>query len=191
MGLAQKKEEKPFTYRDYLTWNDNQQWEVIDGTAYMQAAPSWEHQRVLGGIFNQFYNHFNGKQCQVYPAPFDVRLPDENETDEDSTTILQPDISIICDKSKLKGTGYFGVPALVVEILSPQTAAYDKKLKLKRYEKAGIKEVWIIDPLNKTVDVFNLIDDRYNKPESYSNEEKITVSTFSDLEIDLNPVFDY
>jgi len=142
-------------------------------------------------LSNQFYNYLLGKECEVYPAPFDVRLPVGNEIDENATTTVQPDISIICDKSRLKGTGYFGVPTLVVEILSPATAAYDKKIKRKRYEKAGVKELWIIDPFNKTVDVFKLEEGKYTQLESYSSEDKITVNIFPDLEIDLNPVFDY
>lgn len=191
MALAQRKEERPYTYADYLSWNDEKRWEIIDGIAYMQAAPSWEHQKILGEIHVQFHKYLIGKLCQAYMAPFDVRLSENNETDENSTTTVQPDLSIICDKSKLKGTGYFGVPSLIVEILSPTTASYDKKIKLKRYERAGVKELWVVDPANKTLDVFNLENGKYSRPETYSNEDKLIVNIFSDLEIDLNPVFDF
>ena len=117
-------------------------------------------------------------------------LSEGNEADEDIETTVQPDITVICDKSKLKGTGYFGVPTLVIEILSPSTAAFDKKFKMKRYGRAGVKEVWVIDPSNKIVDVFKLVGDgRYGQPETYSTEDKIVVSLFPEFEVELNTVF--
>jgi Uma2 family endonuclease len=188
MPLPQEK--RKYTYADYLTWPKNERWEIIDGIPYMQAAPSWEHQRILAQIGRQFLNFFQGKLCEAYLSPFDVRLPEGNETDEDTEGVVQPDITVICDKSRLKGTGYFGVPTLVVEILSPSTAAYDKKNKKKRYERAGVKEVWFVDPSNRILDVFKLLPDgKYGQPETYSAEDKIDVSTFPDLVIDLNDVF--
>ena len=188
MPLPQK--DRKYTYTDYLTWPKNENWEIIDGIPYMQAAPSWEHQRIVAQIGRQFLNYFQGKPCEAYLAPFDVRLPDGNEADEDTESIVQPDISVICDKSKLKGTGYFGVPTLVVEILSPSTAAFDKKIKMKRYIRASVKEVWIIDPSNKILDVFKLISDgKYEQPETYTIGDKIEVDIFPDLTIDLTDVF--
>lgn len=103
------QEERKYTYADYLTWPKNERWEIINGIPYMQAAPSWEHQRILAQIGRQFLNHFQGKPCEAYLAPFDVRLPEGNEADEDTESIIQPDISVICDKSKLKGTGYLSL----------------------------------------------------------------------------------
>lgn len=188
MPLPQK--ERKYTYADYLTWPKNERWEIIDGIPYMQAAPSWEHQRILAQIGRQFINFFQGKPCEAYLAPFDVRLPEGNEDDENTESITQPDISVICDKSKLKGTGYFGVPTLIVEILSPSTAAFDKKTKMKRYGRAGVKEVWIIDPSNKILDVFKLVSDgKYGQPETYSVGDTIEVDNFPNLVIDLTDVF--
>jgi len=189
MPLPQK--ESKYTYSDYLTWPKDEMWEIIEGVPYLQAAPSWEHQRILAQIGRQFINYFQGKPCETYLAPFDVRLPIGNENDEDTETIVQPDISIICDKSKLKGTGYFGVPTLIIEILSPSTAAFDKKIKVNKYRTAGVKEVWIIDPSNKILDVFKLLDDgKYGQPETYSAEDKVVVSNFPDLIVDLSSVFE-
>lgn len=184
------QEERKYTYADYLTWPENERWEIIDGIPYMQAAPTWEHQRMLAQIGRQFLNYFQGKPCEAYLSPFDVRLPEGNEADEDTEGVVQPDITVICDKSKLKGTGYFGVPTLVVEILSPSTAAYDKKIKMKRYERAGLKEVWLVDPSNKILDVFTLLaDGKYGRPDTYSAGDKIEVGVFPDLVIDLTDVF--
>jgi Uma2 family endonuclease len=185
-----RQENRKYTYADYIRWTERERWEIIDGVPYMQAAPSWEHQRILAQLGRQFLNYFQGKPCETYLAPFDVMLSEGNEADEDIETTVQPDITVICDKSKLKGTGYFGVPTLVIEILSPSTAAFDKKFKMKRYGRAGVKEVWIIDPSNKIVDVFKLVGDgRYGQPETYSTEDKIVVSLFPEFEIELNTVF--
>ena len=84
MSLAQ--ENRKYTYADYLTWPENERWEIVDGIAYMQVAPSWEHQRILAQIGRQFLNYFQGKPCEIYLAPFDVRLPEGNEVDEDTET---------------------------------------------------------------------------------------------------------
>ncbi len=180
------QEEKRYTYADYLAWPKDERWQIIDGVPYLQAAPSWEHQRILAQVGRQFLNYFLGTPCEAFLAPFDVRLPEGNESDEDTKTVVQPDISVICDKSKLKGTGYFGVPVLVVEILSPSTAAFDKKIKMKKYGKAGVKEVWIIDPSNKIFDVFKLDGNKYGQPETYSAEDKIEVDIFPELLVDCN-----
>jgi len=133
-----------------------------------------------------------GNQCQVYSAPFDLRLPVHGEErDEDVTNVYQPDITVICDKSKLKGSGYLGIPALVIEITSPSTSKVDKIMKFNIYEKAGILEYWIVEPEGKTVMVFKLQGDgRYGRPDMYCEEDKVQVSIFPDLVIDLKPVFE-
>ena len=192
MGLPLRKECKKYNYSDYLSWDDDERWEIIDGIAYMMAAPLWQHQSVLGNVYNKIYNFLKDKECRVFLAPFDVRLPDGDKADEEIETVVQPDITIICDKLKLKGTGYFGVPKFIAEVLSPNTAAYDKKIKLKKYEEAGVKEYWIIDPLNKMVDVFILNEHmEYNKSKIYSDEDTVNLITFPEIEIDLKDVFNY
>ncbi|MGL6174568.1 MAG: Uma2 family endonuclease, partial [Cellulosilyticaceae bacterium] len=145
-----------YTYADYLTWPTEERWEILDGIAYMQAAPSWQHQSISTELVTQFSMYLQGKSCKVFHAPFDLRLPESTETDETSTTVLQPDIVIICDKSKLQGTGYVGTPPLIVEILSPSTARHDKLYKLNKYESAGVTEYWMIEPDLKLVSVFKL-----------------------------------
>ena len=190
MGLAQRKQETSYTYADYLTWDDGQSWEIIDGFAYMQAAPTWEHQNISAELLTQFRNYFRDKECTAFSAPFDLRLLENNESDEESTTVLQPDILVICDKSKLKGTGYFGVPALIIEIVSPASSKIDKLYKFNKYEKAGVKEYWIAEPDYKIVSVYTLQDTgKYGRPDNYSEEDTIDVKSFPDLKIDLNQVF--
>ena len=182
---------KKNTYLDYLSWPANERWEIIDGVAYMQAAPTWQHQALSAAILSQFYNYLSGKSCQVFASPFDLRLPDANEKDEETTFVVQPDIIVVCDKKGLKGTGYYGTPTLVIEISSPSTTRNDKIWKFNRYEKAGIKEYWIVEPDAKFVSVFTLQpNNRYGRPESYTEIDKIIVSVFPDFVVDLAPVFE-
>lgn len=182
--------DKKHNYADYLTWPDDERWEIIDGVPYMLAAPTWQHQSVSGQLMMQFGNYLSGKTCRAFSAPFDLRLPEGDEADEDVETVVQPDVTIVCDKSKLKGTGYYGVPALVIEIVSPATGKMDRLLKFNRYEKAGIKEYWIVDPDSKLVSVFTLQgNNRYGRPETYTDTDSVKVSAFPDLAIDLKEVF--
>ena len=184
------QDNKKYTYADYLTWPEDERWEIIDGIPYMQAAPSWQHQAVSAALLTQFYNYLAGKPCQVFASPFDLRLPDGNEKDEETTFVVQPDIVVVCDKSGLKGSGYHGTPALIIEISSPSTTKNDKIWKFNKYEKAGVKEYWIVEPEGKIVSVFTLQENiRYGRPETYAEVDKIKVMVFPELIIDLTPVF--
>ena len=188
MPLPQEK--KKYTYADYLTWPEEERWEIIDGIPYMQASPTWQHQALSRELLTQFSNYLKDKPCHVFAAPFDLRIPDENEKDEDTTNVVQPDIVVVCNKEGLKGTGYYGTPTLVIEISSPTTIRKDKVLKFNKYEKAGVKEYWIVEPDGKFVSVFTLQESkRYGRPETYTEENKIQVSIFPDLIIDLSSVF--
>ncbi|AYO31979.1 Uma2 family endonuclease [Biomaibacter acetigenes] len=142
-------------------------------------------------LSSQFADYLHGKPCRAFAAPFDLRLPEENEKDEDTKNVLQPDLVVVCDKKGLKGTGYYGTPDLVIEITSSTTSRKDRLLKFNKYEKAGVKEYWIVDPEGKFVSVFTLQENkRYGRPELYSEKDKIKVSIFPDLVIDLGPVFE-
>jgi Uncharacterized protein conserved in cyanobacteria len=179
------------TYADYLTWPEGERWEIIDGVPYMQAAGTWQHQSISRELLRQFSNYLLNKPCQVFAAPFDLCIPELNEGDEEiSNVISQPDIVVICDKSKLRKTGYFGTPELVIEITSPSTGKMDRLIKFNKYEKVGVKEYWIVEPEQKIVSVFVLQDNnRYGRPDVFSEEDQITVSIFPDLSIDLKLVF--
>lgn len=184
------QENKKYTYADYLTWPENERWEIIEGTPYMQAAPTWQHQAISIELTSQFNSFLKGKPCLVFASPFDVRLPEEHENDENTTFVVQPDIVVVCEKNRLKGTGYYGTPTLIIEITSPSTAKNDKIWKFNKYEKAGVKEYWIVEPEEKIISVFILQENnRYGRPESYTEMDQIKVSTFPDLIIDLSSVF--
>ena len=181
-----------YTYGDYLKWSDDERWELIEGQPFdMSPAPSRQHQKILGNLFTMISNYLKDKKCEVYVAPFDIRLPEyEGQKDEEIINVVQPDITIICDLSKLDDKGCKGAPDLVVEVLSPATAGKDLKLKLKLYENQGVKEYWLIHPIDKTVIVFQLNDKgEYGKPETYAELDSITVGILDDLDINLKEVF--
>jgi len=191
MGPLALKLEDRFTYGDYLTWDDDERWELIDGVPYnMSPSPKVAHQRILLELGRQFANFLLGKPCHAFIAPFDVRLPEADESDDLVETVVQPDLTVICDQRKLDEAGCRGAPDLVVEILSPSTAQKDLKIKFARYERAGVREYWIIDPTGKTVQVFTLgPDGRYGRPQVYTDGDTAPVGIFPDLEINLTEVF--
>ncbi len=181
-----------YTYGDYEKWPDDQRWELIDGVPYdMTPAPSRKHQEILGELYLQFANYLKHKRCQVYLAPFDVRLPKGAEAEEMVNTVVQPDLTVVCDPAKLDDKGCSGAPDLVVEILSPHTAAKDMKIKLALYERVGVREYWLIQPLDKTVMVFSLNENgKYAKPEIYDYQDSVGVGIFrGELIVDLAGVF--
>ena len=191
MGPLARKLDERFTYGDYLTWDDDERWELIDGVPYnMSPAPRVRHQRILGELYRQFANWLLDKPCLVFLAPFDVRLPEADESDDQVETVVQPDLSVICDRTKLDDAGCRGAPDLIVEILSPGTAHKDLKVKFDRYERAGVREYWIVDPAEKTVMVFvRGADRRYGRPEVYGAGGVMHVGIFPDLEIFLEAAF--
>jgi Uma2 family endonuclease len=192
MALPVEKRGNKFTYRDYLSWPPDERWELIEGVAYdMTPAPSVSHQRILIELARQFASYLLDKPCEVLPAPLDVRLPREDEREEDIQTVVQPDLIVVCDPSKLDERGCRGGPDLVVEITSLTTARKDMKDKFYLYERAGVKEYWIVQPADRVVMVFKMDEKgRYGRPEIYSEEDNIEVGLFSgDLSVDLRAVF--
>jgi len=190
MGFALKKTERQWTYGDYFKWDDGARYELIDGEVYlMSPAPSTKHQRVSGAIYSVLKNGLSNGQCDVFYAPFDVRFPDADEADEDVATVLQPDLVVICDQSKLDERGCKGAPDLIVEILSPSSFNLDFKLKLSVYERSGVKEYWIVDPINEAVFFFMLKDGVYQRPIVYGKHETFRSILFEGIEVNLIEVF--
>jgi Uma2 family endonuclease len=186
-------ERNNYNYGDYLTWPEEERWEIIDGVPHMMAPPSRIHQEILTELLTQFSTYLREKPCRVYPAPFGVRFPIGNETsDQEITTVVEPDITVVCDQSKLDDHGCKGTPDLIVEIVSPSSVKNDMLKKFNLYEKAGVKEYWIVEPNGKIVTVFILGDnDRYGRQEVYSEDDEIQVGVFNNLKINLKAVFAY
>ena len=149
---------KHYTYADYFNWNDGKRYELIDGAAYlMEPAPLFGHQKISGALHTRLSIFLEGKPGEALYSPFDVRL----NFDKGDNTVLQPDIVVFIDQSKLHGTGCIGAPDMVIEILSPSTARRDKVDKFNQYLRAGVREYWIVDPDEKTVDAYILENGKY------------------------------
>jgi Uma2 family endonuclease len=185
---------KRYTYADYLTWLDDKRRELIDGFIHLMSAPLRIHARVSFKLSNRMSNMVeksNGN-CHIYSAPFDVRLPLNGSKDDDRIyDVVQPDICVVCDLTKLDDRGCVGAPDLIVEVLSPSTLKYDWNYKFNLYEKAGVREYWIADPKAKTISVFLLqADGKYDNGTVYDCHQKVPVFIFEGLEIDLNELFE-
>lgn len=164
MGLP-LRDQHLHTYGEYLTWLDDLRYELIDGRAYaMSPAPSRRHQEIVGELFRQIANVLQGHPCQVYVAPFDVRLPRGAQADDDVTTVVQPDIAVFCDRSRLDERGARGAPDWIIEVLSPGTASHDQLLKRDLYERHGVAEYWLVHPGDRLVTVYRLLNGAYGKP---------------------------
>ena len=161
-----KRDTHYHTYADYLTWSATYGDEVIDGTAYVREppAPSPSHQGMAGELYRQIGNALEDKPCRVYMAPFDIRLPKSNEADDHVDTVVQPDVFIVCDLRKIDARGMRGAPDWLAEVLSPGSANRDRNVKLPVYERAGVREVWLIEPLDRTLTLYRLEAGRYGSP---------------------------
>ena len=146
------------TYADYLTWSRTYGDELINGTAYVREppSPSWSHQGVVGELYRQVANALEDKPCRVCVAPLDVRLPKSTEEDDEVDTVVQPDVLIVSDLKKVDARGVRGAPDWVAEVLSRSTARHDQTVKLSAYERAGVREVWLVDPVDRTLTVYLL-----------------------------------
>ena len=183
---ALQLEEHYCTYADYRKWDDGERWELVDGKAYaMYPAPSWKHQGILGELHGQIRNYLKGKPCKVFVAPFDVRL----NADAGDDTVVQPDIVVICDRTKIGGTGCVGTPDMVIEILSPSTSAHDRIIKYKLYLQYGVREYWIVDPDDKSVTAHVLDNGRYYTS-AYADSDIAPVHVLEGCKINLTEVFE-
>ncbi len=179
MALAQ---ETLYTEQDYYNIPENTRAELINGhIIYNQAAPARIHQRILGELYTVINNYIRSKNgpCQVYPAPFAVKLRD------DRNTIVEPDISVICDKNKLTDRGCTGAPDWIIEIVSPSNSSHDYITKLNLYSDAGVREYWIVDPDTKNIFVYHFEKEKFNA-RPYTFDDKIEVGIYDDLSIDFS-----
>jgi len=185
---ALPNEEPYYTYADYKEWelDEGERFELIYGEAYAMSAPNTRHQIIHRELFGQFFNFFQGKTCQLFSAPFDVRL--FYKADESDDIVVQPDISVICDRKKLGPEGCRGAPDLVIEILSPTNTAIEMGQKLELYRKAGVREYWVVDPENKNITAYCFEKDLISI-KGYRGTETIAAAIFPGLNISLERVF--
>lgn len=168
-----------FTEDDYYNLPENIRAELIHGQFYNMPAPSRVHQKILSELHVAIYNYIHSQKdfCEVYPAPFAVKLSDDNKT------IVEPDISVICDPNKLTDRGCTGAPDWVIEITSPSTASHDYVRKLNLYANAGVREYWIVNPIDRAVLVYFFESDNF-KVRQYTFQDEIKVNIYDDLLID-------
>lgn len=174
--MEAKQQEKIYTIEDIYALPEGKRAELIDGQIYYMSAPGLTHQRILGRLYHMIADYVNGHdgKCEVLPAPFAVFLK------EDDINYLEPDISVICETSKLDENGCHGAPDWVIEIVSPSSRSRDYIRKLLKYGTAGVREYWIVDPEKQTVTVYNFEKDLM---EQYSFQEDIPVGIYEDFTI--------
>ena len=183
MGLALRTE-KHYTYADYLQWPDDARYELIDGEALlMSPAPLVEHQEVAGEVYYQLRNQLDGQPCRPYIAPVDVRLPRADEADAAIDTVVQPDVLVVCDPHKIDRRGVRGAPDWVLEVLSPSTAAHDQIAKRRTYERAGVREYWLVHPGDRTLTVYVLDNGQYGRPEIYELKDETPIGVLPGVSI--------
>jgi len=173
------------TYGEYLTWPEEVRYELIDGVAYLMApAPTDRHQSLLGELYLQIGNALRDNPCRVRLAPYDVRLPKGDEADEDIDTVVQPDLSVICDKGKIDQRGARGAPDWIIEILSPSTASHDQVRKLRLYERAGVLEYWLLHPIDQVVTIYRMQEGRYGRADVLEMAGNSSPGLFPEIRID-------
>ncbi len=183
---------KQYTYADYLTWHFDERVELIRGwISRMSPAPLRIHQKIFGKMFNQIANYLATKSCEVYAAPFDVRLTNKRKSvpNKSITSVVQPDLSIICDLEKLDEKGCIGAPDWIIEILSPGNTRKEMKEKFSLYEENGVREYWIVDPVHLMIQVFDLKNDKFAWRSNYVKEDMIPVGIFDNFSIDTDILF--
>jgi Uma2 family endonuclease len=180
-----------YTYADYLKWNFEERLELFRGKIFKLSAPNTKHQAVAGNIFLCIGTFLKRQKCKPFIAPFDVRLPVKNrKKDNEVTTVVQPDICVICDESKLDDRGCCGAPDLIVEILSPGNSKKEIKLKHELYEEAGVLEYWVVYPEEESIIIFHLNENnKYNGAIAYAGGDTIQSKAVPGLKIKVNDIF--
>lgn len=182
---------KRYSYADYLKWQISERLELIKGYIMRMSAPSRERQKISWNLEREMDKYFYGKPCEIYHAPFDVRLPRFDEkNDKEVYTVVQPDICVVCDESKLDKRGCIGAPDLIVEILSPGNTKKEMKEKFEIYEETGVREYWMVDIADKIVLVYTLDQQgKFIGHRPFIEDETLYSIIFPELAIDLTRVF--
>ena len=183
---AETLTEKRYTYEDYLNWPEGERIELIDGQIHYMASPNTKHQRLKLLLCQRFSNYLHGKECEVFDAPFDVKI--DFDIGEDS--VVQPDILVICDKEKLDEKRLNGAPDLAIEILSPSTKSHDLVWKYNKYCEIGVREYWTVDPEKEEITVNILAEDKkLYHAEKYYKGNSIKVFILENLIINVTDLF--
>lgn len=190
-SLSQLDPNGTYTYADYLLWQFEERVELLRGHILQMAAPSRKHQSINGNLYRLVANALWRNPCKVYAAPFDVRFTRFSQAQNKAvTTVVQPDLCVICDPAKLDDRGCIGAPDLIVEILSPGNSRTEMKDKFEIYQEAGVLEYWIVSPIEKTIQVWKLTDEGiYIGLAPKVEGDLVTTPLVPNLEVDLVDVF--
>ncbi|TAF77695.1 MAG: Uma2 family endonuclease [Bacteroidetes bacterium] len=188
--LSQLDLTKSYTIGDYLSWQFDEMVELIKGKIYnMSPAPRSKHQAISGNVYSEIYTLLKRKKCKVFHAPFDVYL---KGMESDKDTVVQPDICIICDKSKIGEFGCIGAPDMIIEILSPSSMKRDLDYKFHLYEENGVKEYWIISPEYKQISIYILKENLYEHLGDFTtDDEYVFIHTLEQEKIKTSDIFEF
>jgi Uma2 family endonuclease len=180
-----------YTYADYLQWKFQERLELFKGRIFKMGAPNTQHQVVAGNLYGELRNFLKGKSCQVFIAPFDIRLPVQNKKkDNEITTVVQPDVCIVCDPSKVDERGVCGAPDLVIEILSPGNSQKEVRYKYELYEEAGVREYWVVNPTEQNLVVFLLTaEGKFGDAKMYANGDRLGNTVIPGFSINVTEIF--
>ncbi len=181
---------KSYSYADYIKWTFDERVELIKGKIFkMSPSPASSHQRISLRLATALFSFLDGKQCEVFTAPFDVRIPRKSNDDKEIITVLQPDICVICDPAKVEERGCLGAPDIVIEILSPSNNKKELKYKHEVYEEAGVREYWVVDPREKGIQVYLQTNDKLLASGYLYAEDKLTTSILPGFSLNVAELF--
>ena len=177
-----------YTYAEYLLWQFEERVELLKGKLFKMSAPSPAHQVVQSNLNIELGLYFRNQKCQIYPAPFDVRLPAKGETGDAIHTVVQPDLCVVCDRTKIDSRGCIGAPDLVIEIISPGNSKKELKQKFKLYEEAGVREYWVIHSTEEYV-IVNVLENNHYKTLSPIVDDEVHSVIFPTLKVHTKEIF--
>ena len=189
MAHAARTPEPPVTYEQYAALGSDERYELVDGVLYAMApAPLLDHQAVVGELYFQLRSQLEGQPCRPFVAPVDVRLPEAGQDDAHTLTVLQPDVFVVCDPAKLDTRGVRGAPDFVIEVLSPATAARDHLMKRRAYERAGVREYWLVHPVDRLLTLYRRGDTAFDPPVIQELADHTPVAALPGVTIAWEPV---
>lgn len=189
MGHPALHKDARYTYRDYLSWPEGERYELIEGVAYAMApAPLLKHQELVGEIFFQLRAQLEGRPCRPFIAPVDVRLPEPGQEEDQTSTVVQPDVFVVCDEAKLDARGVRGAPDFVGEVLSPATATRDHLEKKRVYERAGVREYWLVHPTDRLLTLYRRQEGAFAGPEILPLSSTTELTALAGLAVRWEPI---
>jgi Uma2 family endonuclease len=190
MQLADLDPNEVYTYADYFRWRLEERVELIKGKIFkMRPAPNRFHQKLVGKLYVKLSNFLANNIYEVYTAPFDVRFPHKSKDDKEVYTVLQPDICVVCDRSKLDDRGCIGAPDIIVEVLSPGNNTKELKNKYDVYEQTGVKEYWVVSPQDEYVIIHTLHNNGFISTRQLVQGDYIKSTVLPGFSLDITELF--